>query len=162
MPSFGRHCWWQGLLGALALTTAVAASGQTVEIKEITTQAAGQDPLVNAHRDMALATLFGLAFTGVGAWIELWRYRYLGRFSTRSLYTVLTFAVITLAIMAETGHRGGQINHPEIRTEAVPTDLTGRATLGRLDAIIHQLDLVIGNESGPAYMAQATGTPRIS
>jgi hypothetical protein len=24
--------------------------------------------------------------------------------------------------MAETGHRGGQINHPEIRTEAVPTD----------------------------------------
>jgi uncharacterized membrane protein len=69
---------------------------------------------INAHRDFALLTLFGLAFTGGMAWIELYRYRYLNRFSKVSLYTVLVFAVITLAIMAETGHRGGMINHPEI------------------------------------------------
>jgi hypothetical protein len=74
---------------------------------------------------MALFTLFGLAATGGAAWIELWRYRYLGRFSNRSLYIVLGLAVITLALIAETGHRGGQINHPEIRTEPVPTDTTG-------------------------------------
>jgi uncharacterized membrane protein len=80
--------------------------------------------VINAHRDMALLTLFGLAFTGVAAWIELWRFRHLGRFSNRSLYLVLAFAVITLAVMAETGHRGGQINHPEIRlaTDILPTD----------------------------------------
>jgi uncharacterized membrane protein len=77
---------------------------------------------INAHRDWALYTLFGLAFTGVTAWIELWRFRHLGRFSSRSLYLVLIFAVVTLAVMAETGHRGGQINHPEIRTEAMPAD----------------------------------------
>ena len=37
---------------------------------------------------------------------------------------VLAFALITLLIMAETGHRGGQINHPEIRlpTDILPTD----------------------------------------
>ena len=45
--------------------------------------------VINAHRDMALVTLFGLGFTGATAWIELWRYRYLGRFSNRSLYLVL-------------------------------------------------------------------------
>ena len=80
--------------------------------------------VINAHRDMALLTLFGLAFTGVTAWIELWRFRHLGRFSNRSLYLVLAFAIITLAVMAETGHRGGQINHPEIRlaTDILPTD----------------------------------------
>jgi uncharacterized membrane protein len=80
--------------------------------------------VINAHRDMALWTLFGLAFTGAAAWIELWRYRHLGRFSKLSLYLVLVFALITLAIMAETGHRGGQINHPEIRlpTDILPTD----------------------------------------
>jgi uncharacterized membrane protein len=80
--------------------------------------------VINAHRDMALWTLFGLAFTGGAAWIELWRYRHLGRFSNRSLYIVLAFAIITLGIMAETGHRGGQINHPEIRvaTDILPTD----------------------------------------
>jgi uncharacterized membrane protein len=79
---------------------------------------------INAHRDMALLTLFGLAFTGVAAWIELWRFRHLGHFSRRTLYLVLAFAIITLGVMAETGHRGGQINHPEIRlaTDVLPTD----------------------------------------
>jgi hypothetical protein len=40
------------------------------------------------------------------------------------LYAVLSFAIVTLAIMTETGHRGGLINHPEIRTAAdiLPTD----------------------------------------
>jgi uncharacterized membrane protein len=85
---------------------------------------------INAHRDMALLTLFGLAFTGAAAWIELWRYRYVGRFSKASLTLVMLFAVVTLAIMAETGHRGGQINHPEIRiaTEIMPTDTEGTST----------------------------------
>jgi uncharacterized membrane protein len=80
--------------------------------------------VINAHRDMALWTMFGLAFTGAAAWIELWRSRSRGGFSTRSLYLVLLFAVVTLAIMSETGHRGGLINHPEILTvaDAVPTD----------------------------------------
>jgi uncharacterized membrane protein len=69
---------------------------------------------INAHRDFALITLFGLAFTGGTAWIELFRHRYLKQWSKPMLYTVLVFAVLTLAIMAETGHRGGMINHPEI------------------------------------------------
>jgi uncharacterized membrane protein len=80
--------------------------------------------VINAHRDMAVWTLFSVAFTGVAAWIQLWRYRHLGSFSQRSLYIVLGFAIITLLVMIETGHRGGQINHPEIRvaTDVLPTD----------------------------------------
>jgi uncharacterized membrane protein len=80
--------------------------------------------VINAHRDMALWTLFGLGLTGAAAWIELWRYRHFGSFSKRSLGLVLLFAVVTLGIMTETGHRGGQINHPEIRlaSEVLPTD----------------------------------------
>jgi len=80
--------------------------------------------VINAHRDMALWSLFGLGFTGAAAWVELWRYRYFGRFSQLSLTLVMVFAVVTLGIMAETGHLGGQINHPEIRlaTEVMPTD----------------------------------------
>ena len=80
--------------------------------------------VINAHRDMALWTLFALAITGAAAWIELWRSRYRGRFSQRSLYVVLLFAFVTLGVMTETGHRGGLINHPEIRlaTDILPTD----------------------------------------
>jgi uncharacterized membrane protein len=86
--------------------------------------------VINAHRDMALWTLFGLGFTGAVSWFELWWYRYFGRFSKLSLTLVLVFAVVTLAIMTETGHRGGQINHPEIRvaTEILPTDPTAGIT----------------------------------
>ncbi len=43
---------------------------------------------------------------------------------TVAVSRVLVFAVVTLGVLAETGHRGGQINHPEIRvaTDALPTD----------------------------------------
>ena len=72
--------------------------------------------VINSHRDMALWTLFGLAFTGGTSWIVLWRYRSRGAFSKASLNVILLFAILTLGIMTETGHRGGLINHPEIRT----------------------------------------------
>jgi uncharacterized membrane protein len=80
--------------------------------------------VINAHRDMALWTLFGLALTGAAAWFELWRSRYRGHFSKLSLNLVLLFAFVTLGVMTETGHRGGLINHPEIRlaTDILPTD----------------------------------------
>jgi uncharacterized membrane protein len=82
--------------------------------------------VINAHRDMALWTLFGLAFTGVTAWIQIWRFRHLGRFTNTSLIAVLVFGLVTLGVMAETGHRGGQINHPEIRVagDVLPSDPT--------------------------------------
>ena len=108
------------ILGASTYVTGAAAMWALTDppIKGIT------QAMINAHRDWALMTLFGLAFTGVTAWLELWRFRYLGRFNTRTLYIVLILAIVTFAIMAETGHRGGQINHPEIRvaTDIMPTD----------------------------------------
>jgi hypothetical protein len=44
--------------------------------------------------------------------------------SRPALNLVLLFAVVTLGLMTETGHRGGLINHPEIRTAAdiLPTN----------------------------------------
>ena len=96
--------------------------------------------VINAHRDLALYSLFGLAFTGVTAWIALWRFRHLGRFSNRSLYLILIFAIITLGVLAETGHRGGQINHPEIRvaTDVLPTD----PTAGLSPTVEHEINQV--------------------
>jgi hypothetical protein len=86
--------------------------------------------VIGAHRDFALLTLTGLAFTGGASWLELWRSRYSGRFSGASLTLVLVFAVVTLGVMAETGHRGGLINHPEIRTaaDARPVDTAAAIT----------------------------------
>ena len=107
------------VLGAPTYVTGAAAMWALVNNPQLPgiSQAA-----INAHRDFAIWSLFGLAFTGVTAWIGLWRFRHLGRFPSQTLNTVLVFAIVTLGIMAETGHRGGQINHPEIRTEALPTN----------------------------------------
>jgi len=107
-----------GILGAPTYVTGAAAMWALTDppIAGITKAS------IDAHRDMALLSLFGLAFTGGTAWMILWRYRYLGRFTSRSLNLVLIFAIITLGVMAETGHRGGQINHPEIRVDPLPTD----------------------------------------
>lgn len=93
---------------------------------------------INAHRDWALYTLFGLAFTGVAAWIELWRFRQRDRFSSRSLALVLLFALVTLGVMVEAGHRGGLINHPEIRTVALPSDPNSYLS-PHIEAMINQV-----------------------
>jgi uncharacterized membrane protein len=106
-----------GILGAPTYVTGAASMWALTDPPVLMISQAA----INAHRDMALLTLVGLAFTGVTAWLQLWRYRYSGRFSQRALYMVLGFAVVTLGIMAETGHRGGQINHPEIRVDPLPT-----------------------------------------
>jgi uncharacterized membrane protein len=109
-----------GILGASTYVTGAAAMFALTE-----PPVAGiSKALINAHRDWALISLFGLGATGVAAWIELWRYRYLARFSKNSLTVVLVLALITLAVMTETGIRGGQINHPEIRAlgEILPTN----------------------------------------
>jgi uncharacterized membrane protein len=97
--------------------------------------------VINAHRDFALYSLFALAFTGVTSWIALWRFRHLGRFSNRSLTVILIFAIITLGVLAETGHRGGQINHPEIRvaTDVLPTD----PTAGLSPFVEHEINQVL-------------------
>ena len=107
-----------GLVGfvicaVLGAPTYVTGAGAMWALTDVPVRGVTQ-AIINAHRDWALISLFGLAITGAAAWIELWRYRYLQRYSKVSLYVVLVFALITLAVMAETGHRGGQINHPEI------------------------------------------------
>lgn len=110
-------------LGILGVPTYVAGTAAMWALTQPTIPEISK-AVINSHRDMALWTLFGLAVTGATAWIELWRARSQGSFSKQSLYLVLGFAVVTLAIMTETGHRGGLINHPEIRSasEILPTN----------------------------------------
>lgn len=118
--------------GALMLFVICAIAGVPTYVTGTATMWALTQPpmpdiskaVINSHRDMALWTLFGLGFTGAASWLELWRYRYFSQFSKLSLFWIMVFAVITLGIMTETGHRGGLINHPEIRTatDILPTD----------------------------------------
>lgn len=108
-----------GILGAPTYVTGAAAMfALTAPPVEGISKA-----VINAHRDWAVISLFGLGATGIAAWLELWRYRYLARFSKTSLSVVLILALITLAVLTVTGIRGGHINHPEIVAgDLMPTD----------------------------------------
>ncbi len=43
-----------------------------------------------------------------------------------------------------------------------PLDLAGKTSLGGLAAIIERLDLFVSNDTGPAHMADALGTPSVT
>jgi len=76
------------------------------------------------HRDFALFSLFGLAFTGVTAWIAC-GVSAPRAVSSRSL-SVILISPSSLSACWRNRARGGQINHPEIRvaTDVLPTDPT--------------------------------------
>lgn len=46
--------------------------------------------------------------------------------------------------------------------EVRPVDLSGTTSLGGLAAVIARLDLFVGNDSGPAHVARAVGTPSVT
>lgn len=68
--------------------------------------------VIVAHQDAALLALIVMAFTGLVAWLALWRYRPWHESG------VLVLAVATFALMARAASIGGYIRHPEIVTDA--------------------------------------------
>src|SRR5262249_30787011 len=68
--------------------------------------------VINAHRDMALLTVFGLAFTGVTAWIELWRFREPERLFKPPLYFARAIAIHPVGVLGQSARPGGRHKHP--------------------------------------------------
>ncbi|MEP7355543.1 MAG: hypothetical protein ABI824_20120 [Acidobacteriota bacterium] len=71
--------------------------------------------LVDAHNSAAIPALIVMEFTGIFAWLGLWRFRRDGIFPSTNLTIVLLLAVVTFVLMAQTASIGGEITHPEIR-----------------------------------------------
>src|SRR5205085_11085803 len=59
--------------------------------------------------------------TGLLAWFELWRVRYISHPLNWSLPAVVIFSVVTFGLMARAANIGGELRHPEI---GAPADAT--------------------------------------
>ena len=71
--------------------------------------------LITAHQDAALSTFITLSATSLLAWLALWQRRRFSEPAKWCQWAVLIVAFISVITMIETGSRGGEINHPEIR-----------------------------------------------
>lgn len=77
---------------------------------------------IEAHQNAAILTTLFLALTGSLAWFALWQSKRFSRPPTWALTLILLLTVVTVGLMLRTGTLGGEINHPEIRTEDVNPD----------------------------------------
>lgn len=103
------------LLAFLVIPTYITGAGAGWEIRGSGDISADR---IAAHRDAATLAFIALMITGWMAWFALWQHRRFARTSGWVVPGVLVLGLLTLVFMVDTGHLGGHINHPEVRTAA--------------------------------------------
>ena len=77
---------------------------------------------INVHHDAALAGFVVTEFAGFVAWIALWQSRRRGRAARGLVPAAALLSVLALALMGRAATLGGDIRHPEIRTDVAAGD----------------------------------------
>jgi uncharacterized membrane protein len=102
-----------------AYTSGVAAQQDLRERLQLSANA------MRVHHDAALAGFAVTEFAGFVAWIALWQSRRRGRAARGLVPAATLLSILALALMARAATLGGEIRHPEIRTDlsagAAPT-----------------------------------------
>jgi uncharacterized membrane protein len=78
--------------------------------------------MIQAHETAAFEALGVMELTGALAWLGLWQRRRLSRFPQATLAAVLIAGVVTFGLMGWAASIGGDIRHPEIRTNTAPVE----------------------------------------
>jgi uncharacterized membrane protein len=73
------------------------------------------ESMLQAHQDAALLGLIFMELTGLFAWLEIWRIRYVARPMNWNLMVVIVMSLATFGLMARAANIGGELRHPEIR-----------------------------------------------
>src|SRR5262249_41514052 len=72
------------------------------------------EPMLQAHQDAALLGLIFMELTGLFAWLEMWRVRYVAQPLKWNLAVVIVLSLATFGLMARAANIGGELRHPEI------------------------------------------------
>src|ERR1700681_1296223 len=78
--------------------------------------------VIDTHETAAFEALGFMELTGALAWLGLWQYRRLSRLPLGTMSAVLVAGVVTFGLMARAANIGGEIRHPEIRTNTAPVE----------------------------------------
>ena len=110
------HVGLEVLFVIAVLTLPVYISGVAAHDK-LRDQPGISDTSIRVHHDAALAGFTVVELAGFVAWIALWQSRRRGRAAPGVLPAVMVLSIVALALMARAANLGGDIRHPEIRTD---------------------------------------------
>jgi hypothetical protein len=106
------------VLFAIAVLTLPAYMSGVGAYRQLRGRAELSDNAMRVHQDAALAGFTVTEFAGFVAWVALWQSRRRGRASPGLVPAVTLLSIASLALMAHAATLGGDIHHPEIRTNA--------------------------------------------
>jgi uncharacterized membrane protein len=105
-------------IALLSLPTYLSGNAAHFAVKD---QVEFSEPMLQAHQDAALVGLIFMELTGLFAWLELWRVRYISRSMKWNVVAILILGALTFGFMAQAANIGGELRHPEIRSAAEST-----------------------------------------
>jgi hypothetical protein len=111
-----KHAGLEVLFVIAVLTLPVYMSGVAAHQK-LRSQPELSDDAMRVHQDAALAGFAVTEFAGFVAWIALWQSRRRGRAARGLVPAVTLLSIVALALMARAATLGGDIRHPEIRSD---------------------------------------------
>jgi len=127
------------LLAIPAFVTGTSAKLALEKVPEVS------KAMIDTHETAAFEGLWLMELTGAIAWLGLWQYRRLSRVPQGTLGTVLVLALATFGLMSRAALIGGEIRHPEIRTEPNVTAPSATGTSEEAPAADPPLARVIGD-----------------
>jgi hypothetical protein len=109
------------VLFAIAVLTLPVYMTGVAAYQKLREQPGISDIAIRMHQDAALFGFTAMEFAGFIGWVALWQARRLGRAATGIIPAATVLTIVSLAIMARAANLGGDIRHPEIRSE-ISTD----------------------------------------
>jgi uncharacterized membrane protein len=109
------HAGLEVLFAIAVVTLPVYMSGVAAH-QRVRNQPELSDEAIRVHQDAALAGFTVTEFAGFIAWAALWQTRRRGRAARGLVPAATLLSVVALALMARAANLGGEIHHPEIRT----------------------------------------------
>jgi uncharacterized membrane protein len=103
------------LLSIPAFVTGTAAKLALDKVPEVS------KTMIDVHETAAFEGLGVMELTGVLAWLGLWQYRRLSRLPQSTVTAVLLLGLVTFGLMSKAALIGGEIRHPEVRTDPAPS-----------------------------------------
>jgi uncharacterized membrane protein len=111
-----EHAGLEVLFAIAVVTLPVYMSGVAAHQK-LRDQPEISDNATRVHQNAALAGFTVTEFAGFAAWIALWQFRRRGRAARGLVPAATLLSIVALALMARASTLGGEIRHPEIRTD---------------------------------------------